>query len=194
MTSLDALVTQRVQPLVANRSVKTLQLGKQPNMDLLLANLVDPSYPQAWRRETLKNTYMAAQLRDKGRISRCFMGYWVERAPNGALEARLSLRGKEDGATSESGAIWQADDWNSLRRKINSERPSRLKFLVSLSRLLIFACQGWRYAVRLVFGFKRLSTCATEQREEEGFRYGYNLSGGYRTSRKNRKGSGRKLQ
>lgn len=135
-TALDALATGRLQPLVENRAIRALRLGEAVGEAELIARLIDPSYANDWRVETIQ----AVSREPRWRLARYattpaqYKGHRIERTVNGYVAAPIALRGEPlNGKCIEGGEI------GALLAAIDRRAPVGTGLLTALGACLLFA-------------------------------------------------------
>jgi hypothetical protein len=136
-TSLEALASGRVEPLVENAAIASLRRGEGLDEDALLARLIDAGAVRRW--QALGQGKPAAP-EDAGMPDRLiYRGHAIERRREG-WAARPLLGGEAK--------LYEGMELRQVKRRIDRTAPFWLAPLSALSAVLIIADRLWEGLVR----------------------------------------------
>jgi hypothetical protein len=137
-TSLEALASGRVEPLVENAAIASLRRGEGGGEDALLARLVDAQAVRRW--QALGRGAPVAGGQDDSLPDRLiYRGHAIERRRDGWV-ARPLLGGQ--------GQSQEAAELRQVKRQIDRAAPFWLAPLAAASAVLILADRLWEGVIR----------------------------------------------
>ena len=134
-TSLDALASRRVAPLLENPAIRALREGNADSGERLQGQLIRPEGPAEWRREQLERGAVPRRT-DEANIHVGFhKGYSIYRRGR-AYAAHLSI--VEPGPFSSSDRGWlEAPTLDGVRQCIGAQSPAGAAVVALFTRMFV---------------------------------------------------------
>ena len=134
-TSLAALVSRRVAPLLENPAIRALREGAPSSTDALLRQLIRAEGPTEWRRDKLERGAVVSRTDETDIHIGFHNGYSIYRRGRG-YAAHLSV--VEPGPFSSSDRGWlEAPDLDDLRQRMDAENPAGTSVVALFTRLFV---------------------------------------------------------
>lgn len=145
-TSLAALASRRVRPLLENRAIRALREQAGPAATGLLEILIRPEGPREWRREQLERGLAVRRMDDADLHAGFHKGYTIYRRGAG-FSARLSVDDCREPAGSGAGWLGEAPTLEEIKRRIDDRQAFGSAGIELITRAFVFS---WLAAGHLV--------------------------------------------
>lgn len=147
-TSLAALSSRRVRPLLENPAIRQLRERPGAPADELLPALIRPEGPSEWRRARLESGAVAPRFDDHDLHIAYYRGYSVYKDGAG-LYAHLSVEEHKSRAKDAGYSRYaEAATLDAIRGRIDAETSLKTVLTMTVARALIFAWQVAYYLLR----------------------------------------------
>ena len=134
-TSLAALASRRVMPLLENPAIRALRETAAASPEALLARVIRPEGPAEWRRDRLESGSIVRRIDDADLHVGFHKGYTIYRR-GGAYAAHLSI--VEPGPFSSSDRGWlDAPTLDGVKQRIDAQNSAGVAMIALFTRMFV---------------------------------------------------------